>query len=236
MHASQRTAMNRISSAAASVQDDAAVDRAGPLQEAALSMLRQRLFRRARYAVGNDAVAEDLVQETLIAVVERLAQYRGDATLTTWAMAILKHKVADWYRSPLRARTIPIDPEQSGELAGTAMHTAEEGLIGAAPSSQEPANLVESREMMQALKLCVGAMPPRTARAFLMHDWHGYQTAEICVQLKLSAGNVRQMLHRARSVLRACMTHDWADCKGRRALHEHANLKQHTIDERRNGT
>lgn len=193
-------------------------------------MLRQRLIRHARFAVGNDAVAEDLVQETLIAVVEQLPQYRGDATVATWATAILKHKVVDWYRSPLRTRTIPIDSEQGGELAGTAMHAAEDGLIGAAPSSQEPANLVESREMMQALRLCVGAMPPRTARAFLMHDWHGYPTAEICVQFKLSAGNVRQMLHRARSVLRECMTHDWADCKGRkgrRALHERDNLTQH---------
>lgn len=190
-------------------------------------MLRQRLFRQARFAIGNDAVAEDLVQETLIAVLERLPQYRGDATVTTWAIAILKHKVADWYRSPLRARTTPIDSEQGGELACDPMHAAEGGLIGAAPSSQEPANLVESREMMQALRLCVGAMPPRTARAFLMHDWHGYPTAEICVQLKLSAGNVRQMLHRARSVLRECMTHDWADCKGRRAFHERADLMQH---------
>jgi len=197
-----------------------------PLQAAALALLRQRLVRHARFAVSNDALAEDLVQETLIAVVERLPQYRGEATVVTWAVAILKNKVADWYRSPARLRVTRID-DDDGDHACSPTHDASGGLTGAVPSSQEPANLVENREMMQALSLCVRAMPPRTAHAFLMHDWHGYPTAEICDQLGLSTGNVRQMLVRARRVLRECMTHDWADCKGRRALHERADLMQH---------
>ncbi|MCI4429664.1 MAG: sigma-70 family RNA polymerase sigma factor [Burkholderiales bacterium] len=139
-------------------------------------MLRQRLVRHARFALGDDATAEDLVQETLIAVVARLPQYRGDATLTTWATAILKNKVADWYRSPARVRVTRID-DRDGAHACSPTYDADGGLTGVPPSSQEPSNLVASREMMQALSLCVGAMPPRTARAFLMHDWHGYPTA-----------------------------------------------------------
>lgn len=47
--------------------------------------------------------------------------------------------------------------------------------------------------------------------------------------MKLSAGNVRQMLFRARRVLRECIAHGWADCKGRRALHERADLTQHKL-------
>lgn len=198
----------------------------GPLQAVALALLRQRLVRHARFAVSNDALAEDLAQETLIAVVERLPQYRGEATVVTWAVAILRNKVADWYRSPARLRVTRIDDED-GDHACSPTHDASGGPAGAVPSSQEPANLVESREMMRAIRLCVDAMPPRAARAFLMHDWHGYPTAEICDQLGLSAGNVRQMLFRARRVLRECMTHDWADCKGRRALPERADLTQH---------
>lgn len=96
-------------------------------------------------------------------------------------------------------------------------------LLGAAHSSQESVNLAESREMMQALRLCVGAMQPRTAQAFLMHAWNGNLIAEISDQLQLSAGNVRQMLSRARKVFRDYMAHDWTDCKGRRALREKAS-------------
>ncbi len=107
------------------------------------------------------------------------------------------------------------------------MQAAEDRLIGAAPSSQEPVNLVENREMLHALRLCVGAMPPRTARAFLMPDWHGYPTADICDRLKLSAGNVRQMLFRARRVVRDCITRDWVDCKGRGVPRERARVTKH---------
>jgi len=197
-----------------------------PLSDATLKLLRQRLMRHARFAMRNDALAEDLVQETLLAVLERLPQYRGEATLTTWATAILKHKVADWYRSPTRARTIQMDAQET-ELACEPSRSAHGTLPGSAPLLQGPADLAESRERMEALRLCIGAMPPRTAQAFLMHDWNGNLTAEICDQLQLSAGNVRQMLSRARSVVRECMKHDWAGCKGQRALRERADLAQH---------
>jgi DNA-directed RNA polymerase specialized sigma24 family protein len=91
----------------------------------------------------------------------------------------------------------------------------------------EPANLVEGRKTMQALRLCVGAMPPRTARAFLIHDWHGYPTADIYDQLKRSAGHVRPMLFRARRVVRDCMARNWAGCKRRRAPRERAKVTKH---------
>lgn len=195
---------------------------AEPLQPAALAMLRQRLVRHARFSVRNDALAEDLVQETLIALVERLPQYRGEATVVTWAVAILKNKVADWYRSSVRMTQI--DDEDS-EHACSSTRDAHGGG-GAVSSWHEPSNLVASREMMRALSLCVGTMPSRTAHVFLLHDWHGYATAEICQRLELSAANIRQMLFRARRVLRECMAHDWANCKGRLALRGRADLTQ----------
>lgn len=210
-------------------------NRQTPLRGAMLKLLRQRLVRHARFAVRDHALAEDLVQETLLAVVERLDQHRGEATLTTWAMAILKHKVADWYRSPMRARTFQLDAQEA-ERASDPSNGADDALPGVAHSSQGPVDLAESRELMHALRLCVGAMPPRTAQAFLMHDWNGNLTAEICDQLQLSVGNVRQMLSRARKVLRDCMAHDWTDCKGRRALREKASTSRSTSDDRRNRT
>ena len=55
------------------------------LLESELPALRQRLMRQARLAVHDSAHAEDLVQDTLIAVVQQAATYRGDAALSTWA-------------------------------------------------------------------------------------------------------------------------------------------------------
>jgi len=69
---------------------------ASPALEARPPELRRHLLRQARCAVHDAGQAEDLVQDTLIAVVQQHEQRRGDASLATWAGAILKHKVADW--------------------------------------------------------------------------------------------------------------------------------------------
>jgi RNA polymerase sigma-70 factor (ECF subfamily) len=64
-----------------------------------LASLRVRLLRYARVLAADPAVAEDLVQETLLAIAEGHTVWRGDASLATWALGILKHKAADWWRS-----------------------------------------------------------------------------------------------------------------------------------------
>ena len=88
--------------------------------ESELPALRQRLMRQARLAVHDSAHAEDLVQDTLIAVVQQAATYRGDAALSTWAISILRHKVADWYRSPTAKRETQLP--DAGDAAIDAAH------------------------------------------------------------------------------------------------------------------
>lgn len=68
--------------------------------------LRQRLIRHARMEVHEPALAEDLAQKTLMSVLESPQAHRGEASLTTWATAILKNKFADWYRSPHQRRRV----------------------------------------------------------------------------------------------------------------------------------
>ena len=82
--------------------------------EAELPALRQRLLRQARLAVHDSAHAEDLVQDTLIAVVQQRPAFRGDAALSTWAISILRHKVADWYRSPQARREVQMPDGEGG--------------------------------------------------------------------------------------------------------------------------
>jgi RNA polymerase sigma-70 factor, ECF subfamily len=85
---------------------------------AELAALRQRLLRQARLTVHDAALAEDLVQDTLIAVLQQRASYRGDAALSTWAISILRHKVADWYRSPVARRETQLPDADDGALDG----------------------------------------------------------------------------------------------------------------------
>ncbi len=178
--------------------------------EAQLPQLRQRLLRHARFAVHDDSLAEDLVQDTLIAVMEQHSRRRGESSLVTWSVAILKNKVADWYRSPVRRRMVQFksDDDSIGE-AIDALYDADGAYADPVPAWQQPDNRTEQRQMMTVLERCVSCLPRQTGRVFMMREWLGFETAEICERLGVSAENCRTILHRARMALRACMQRDW---------------------------
>ena len=185
----------------------AAADRLEP----ELPALRQRLLRQARLAVRDAAHAEDLVQDTLVAVIEQWPAYRGDAALSTWAISILRHKVADWYRSPVarRERQLP-DAEEAALDTAIADQFDESGhWREAVPEWQQPEQHHSRKQMAQALEGCLSCLPDQTRRVFLMREWLGFESDEIRAQLGLSADNVRTILHRARMALRECMQRRW---------------------------
>lgn len=178
--------------------------------EAQLPELRVRLIRHARYALHDDSLAEDLVQDTLITVVEQHTRRRGESTLLTWAVAILKNKVADWYRSPQRRRMVQFnaDDDTLGESV-EGLYNGEGAYVEAIPSWQQPDNRTEQRQMMTVLEHCVSHLPRQTGRVFMMREWLGFENPEICQRVGVSAENCRTILHRARMALRDCMQRDW---------------------------
>lgn len=179
-------------------------------REAELPALRQRLLRYARSSVRDGGAAEDLVQETLIVVVERSGTRRGNASLLTWAVAILKNKIADWYRSPVRQRMVPLDDEASHrDDPLNALYDADGAYRDPVPAWQQPENQIEQRQMMSILQRCVDCLPSQMARVFMMRECLGFETGEICGRLGVTADNCRMILHRARTSLRACMERDW---------------------------
>lgn len=170
--------------------------------------LRQRLLRHARMAVYEGALAEDLVQESLVAVLERPDAHRGQASLTTWATAILKNKIADWYRSPHQRRRvrIDIDNDESADEAGDDLYDAQGSYREPVPAWQQPEGQEAQRQMMSVLEQCMRHLPAQAGRVFMMREWLGFETTEICERLSLTADNCRMILHRARMGLRQCMT------------------------------
>lgn len=176
--------------------------------------LRQRLLRHARFAVHDQALAEDLVQDTLIAVVEQHDRRRGDASLVTWATSILKHKVADWYRSPTRRHMVQINTDEGTlDEAIDALYDRDGAYADPVPAWQQPDNHMEQRQMMTVLERCVSCLPRQTGRVFMMREWLGFENTEICERLGVSAENCRTILFRARMALRNCMQRDWIGTK-----------------------
>jgi RNA polymerase sigma-70 factor (ECF subfamily) len=170
--------------------------------------LRQRLMRHARMMVFEPALAEDLVQESLIAVLEKPEAHRGEASLMTWAVAILKHKIADWYRSPHQRRRSWVEPDDDEADADPTegLYDEQGSYKEAVPSWQQPEKQETQRQMMSVMEACLKRLPAQTGRVFMMRELLGFETSEICERLGLSAENCRMILHRARMGLRQCMT------------------------------
>ncbi len=68
---------------------------------------------------------------------------------------------------------------------------------------------MRTRQFRAVLEAGLGHLPPRTARVFMMREFLGFESGEICTQLGIKAGNCQVIPHRARLKLRGCLDSGW---------------------------
>ena len=170
---------------------------------------RPHLLRFALLHLRDQSHAEDAVQDSLVAAIQSADGFRGQSTVRTWLIGILKHKIIDHVRRSIRdATTEPSAAETSvadfdGLFAG-------DGHWSNAPSFwEEPDRQLEQRRFFDALEVCLQTLPVATARAFTMREIFGMETEDICRELRISSSNCWVMLYRARMVLRECLEVRW---------------------------
>lgn len=153
------------------------------------------LYRYALQQVRDAERARDLVQDTFVAALEGDASFQGRSAVRTWLVGILKHKIADSFRERTRA-PVSIDSLADADAA-TGTEVAER-LAGAAPAALEPLNVVARRRFWEACQTRLERMPAQAARAFLMADVLGHDSAQVCHTLGITSANLWTTLHRAR--------------------------------------
>ncbi len=158
------------------------------------------LFRYAVARVGDISIAEDLVQETLLAAWRGRGRFTGQSAESTWLVGILKHKIADHFR-----KQPPLSLEDSG--LDLDRYFDERGHWRRAPESwPEPEREVYEEQLQAALRQCVGHLPPRFRNLFFLREVEGLSGEEICKQMPVSStNNVWVMLSRMRFQLRQCL-------------------------------
>ena len=167
------------------------------------------LYRYALVRVREAVVAEDLLQETLLAAVGAYRGHAGRSSERTWLVAIMKHKVIDYFRRTARSaqiRLIPEDDElewfeQSGPSRG---HWCEDR----APTSW-PAHALESREFWETFEHCLSKLPQQMSIAFTLREIDGLTSNEICEILNITPNNLCVLLHRSRTKLRHLLEANW---------------------------
>jgi RNA polymerase sigma-70 factor (ECF subfamily) len=172
------------------------------------------LLRVAMTYVPSRAVAEEVVQETWIAVIRGLDRFEGRSSLRTWVFRILTNIAMT--RGARERRTVPfrslatteaeegpsVDPDrflpadherypEHWALGPTRWETPEEGLLSG-----------ETREVITA---AIDDLPPAQRTVISLRDVEGWPSHEVCEVLGVSEANQRVLLHRARTKVRAAL-------------------------------
>jgi RNA polymerase sigma-70 factor (ECF subfamily) len=136
-----------------------------------------------RMAPRTDA-AEDVVQDVFIAAWKGLAQYHGEAALTSWLLGIARHKIQDYYRRTLRQAEVSDEgaEETSGEIATD--------------------RAVFERERAIHVRRALDALPEMYRVVLLWRYWDGQSAAEIARAIGRTEKAVERLLFRARQQMR----------------------------------
>jgi RNA polymerase sigma-70 factor (ECF subfamily) len=174
-----------------------------------LESLRPALLRFAMLQLRNEAQAEDVVQDALIAVLEKPERFAAQSSLRTYVTGIMKHKIIDVLRASGRVRQIETAEDQSEDDAIDALFAADGHAREIPRRWGDPDATLEQKDFFRVMELCLEKLPAKTARIFMMREWLELETDEICKELGISATNAWVMLYRARIRLRECLDLNW---------------------------
>jgi RNA polymerase sigma-70 factor (ECF subfamily) len=176
---------------------------------------RGYLLRVARLQLRDEAQAEDVVQETLLAALAS-NNFAGKSSLKTWLTGILKHKIVDAIRrkqrEPLLAGTFDDECDIS-DLDGL-FRSSDSGWATRPADWGDPVQALDRRQFFDVMDLCLEKLPPNTARVFMMREVMELDSAEICAELSITTNNLWVILYRARVLLRECLERNWFGNEG----------------------
>ena len=174
---------------------------------------RPYLVRYALSQMRDSQLAEEAVQEALVAALENIGTFGGKSSLRTWLTSILRFKVIDLQRRAVAERThVQLDEEgESGEdEAWLDDFFDSTGHWRVAPQAwSNPEAALEQRRFWEAFERCLDRLPKAGSRVFFKREVMGEETDAICKAEGITASNCWVILHRARVALRACLEKTW---------------------------
>jgi RNA polymerase sigma-70 factor (ECF subfamily) len=182
-------------------------------EEVFASVLRdwsRSMLRVARSFVSTEASAEEVVQDTWLAVIQGIDGFEGRSSLRTWVYRILVNTARK--RGVKERRSIPwsslspTDDDRGPTVDPTAFRGRDDEYPGGWKSfpaewaSTESAAL--AGEVRATVKAALDLLPERQRVVIALRDVLGHSSDEVCEMLDISAGNQRVLLHRARAAVR----------------------------------
>lgn len=166
------------------------------------------MLRVARGFLSSRSVAEEVVQETWLAILEALPRFQGRSSLKTWMFRILTNRAKT--RARREGRVVPMSAlgplDDDGEPGVDADRFHENGMWKAPPGSwNTPEKGVIDTELGERIEQAIETLPERQRLVITLRDVQGWSSAEVCNVLEISETNQRVLLHRGRSKVRAIL-------------------------------
>jgi len=157
------------------------------------------MLRLALSFVPSRAVAEDVVQDTWLAVLRGLAGFEGRSSLQTWMFTILVNRART--TGTREQRTIPV--ADAGPVVD-ASRFGPDGAWSAPPEHwiEEAEDRIEAGKLAVLLRSAMDGLPARQREVVVLRDVQGMSSADVCSILAISEANQRVLLHRGRGKLR----------------------------------
>lgn len=172
----------------------------------AAELHRRYLTRVALLQLRDQASAEDVVQDTLLAAITGQASFTGRSSLKTWLTGILKHKIVDAIRKRQREPLALAAFNEELDLDDFDALFNDRGAWDSPPADWgDPEQALNRSQFFDVLDLCLTKLPANTARVFVMREVMELETEEICKELTITANNLWVILYRARMSLRLCL-------------------------------
>jgi RNA polymerase sigma-70 factor (ECF subfamily) len=165
------------------------------------------MLRLAREHVPSAAVAEEVVQETWLAMLQGLDRFRGEASLRTWVYRILVNKAKG--RGVRERRTIPFASVTEKEMGRTVDPDRFQGPGEGHPGGwrqfpQEwPEQVALNREVLDVVRAALTGLSRQQRIVVALRDLDGHSADEVCKLLGITAAHQRVLLHRGRAVVRS---------------------------------
>lgn len=165
-----------------------------------LATHRGAMLRFARRKIRDEELAEDAVQDALLAALSSRESFQGKSALRTWLIGILNHKIQDVFRRESRY------VRQAASDGDDADGSGDDSLLETLPAmtagdTHDPMREVARRRMHAKLAREVDALPPTLKEVFVLQVIEGVSTEDVCRRLNITEANCWVRLHRARKRL-----------------------------------
>lgn len=208
--------------------------------EAFLALLRRgdqgayrRLIRRyhatlvsvAQGIIGSRAQAEEVVQDTWLAVYRHIGRFEGRSSLAGWIFTIATNRART--RIGAEGRTVALPGLDGVERAVDESRFKPDGHWQELPALWDvldPERVVAGQQLWEHVQAAIEALPPAQKAAIVLRDIENRSAEEACALLGVSPENQRVLLHRARGRVRAAIDAVMAPPSGGVARSEPARI------------